>query len=177
MKKTILYLGFALISILLAINITSAGYYPDYYYSPSPRNDYIKTPTFYNAPTIIDKTSSLNEGSFANNRNYQGPIIQRDTRYDEFLKVGKSGRVTRTVTAQTSERYVGAVQIDNTLSQNRNSYNREFNSIPTNPTYYTESSFRTLPKYNYYDYGPNNYGRSYYYAPRYDSGGYYNWRY
>ena len=47
------------------------------------------------------------------------------------------------------------------------------------PTYsYTYPSYSNYRYDRYYGYDYNmNYGNSYYYAPRYDSYGYYNWRY
>ncbi len=181
MEKITLRISLALILIFLAINIVSASsyYYPSqtYYYPSS--SQYTKYPTYYNAPTIIDKTSSLNQDTLTYSKSYQGPIIQKDTKYDEFLKIGKSGRVTRTISAQTSERYVGAVQLENKDSKTLSSYNQDYNYIPNNPTYYDGgySSFRYTPTYNYNNYGPDSYLNNYYYSPRYNSQGYYNWRY
>lgn len=179
MKKTTILVGFTLALLILTLTPALASYH----YSYDPNNNYgypnyNSYPT-HNAPTITDRANSINEGSSSYNRNYQGPIIQRDTKYDEFLKIGKSGRVLRTISSTTSERYVGGTQVETANTQNKNNYNRDYTSIPNNPAYYSESSyFRSLPRYNYLDYGSDRYGKSYYYEPRYDDNkGFYNWRY
>jgi len=175
MKKTIFQASVALIILIAMVSLTSAGYY----YPPMSNYQYPSTSAYqYNAPSIINKVSNIDDNKQFLSRNYQGPIIQKDTRYDEFLKIGKSGRVTRTISATTSERYIGDVQNELITSEQGRNYQNEYNYIPNNPTIYSQDvSFRLLPTYDYSRYGPDRYGGSYYYSPRYDPRGYYNWRY
>ncbi len=180
MNKKLLLLQLLTVSLVITTLVAvSAGnyYYPTRtYFYPTPQ--YYQSSNYYNAPTITERTSSSNENSLSYNRNSQGRLFERNSRYDEFLKIGKSGRVTRTVSATESERYIGGVQIENTLSQSKANSASNFNNIPTNPTIYNgDSYYRALPKYNYYDYSQDSYTKPYYYMPRYDSKGYYNWRY
>ncbi len=177
MRKISLILGLALVLAGLLINPVTAGYsynYPQRYYSYPSYENY-KSASYSDTPVISDKIKDASDKSSFYNREYQGPVMQKDTRYDEFLKVGKSGRVTRTVSYQTSERYVGNIEREAKGESESKLYERDYSSVPTRSSYSQESSFRDAHVYNSYDYG-NGYGNNYYYSPKY-SNGYYNWRY
>lgn len=184
MNKKLRLFGVALMTSIFLLNLASAGYsyyYPKSYYSYPSYNQESQQeifPKYYNAPTIADRTANSDFAGASFNRNYQGPILERTTRYDEFTKIGKSGRLLRTVSATTSERYVGASESESRASESRSQNARDYISTPQNPTLYDGGSFwRNKESFNYDVYGSNSYTRPYYYAPRYDSSGYYNWRY
>lgn len=177
MRKTPLITGFVFFSLILSLTSVLAYHGGYHYFSPSYSYSYPSYTSSYNPTLITDRVSSLDQGSSIYNRNFQGPIIQRDTKYDEFLKIGKSGRIYRTVSSQTSERYLGGTQIESFQSNDKRTYNKELSSIPTSAKDY-DPYFRSLPSYDYSAYGQDKYGKPYYYQPIYNPDkGYYNWRY
>jgi len=177
MRKTSLITGFIFLSLLLSLTSVQAYHGGYHYFSPSSSYYPSYTSSSYNPTFITDRVSSLDRSSSIYSRNFQGPIIQRDTKYDEFLKIGKSGRVYRTVSSQTSERYLGGTQVESFQSDDKRAYNKELDSIPISTRDY-DPYFRSLSSYDYSAYGKDKYGKPYYYQPTYNPDkGYYNWRY
>ncbi len=83
---------------------------------------------------------------------------RRTERYGDY-----GGYGTRTYTIKTT-------LIDKGVSRPYYDY------YPLNGHYPIDTNWRYKRAYNYYDYGDDEYGRPYYYEPRY-SKGHYNWRY
>ncbi len=187
MKKPVVLSCIALIIALSSINLILA------YHSPyTQENSYFNTKSSYSnpsfaytypiyqyAPDINNKVSSFKDSSSSFNRNYQGPMIDRTTSYDEYLKIKATGKVIRTISARTSEKYLGAKETESLNSQTNSRYNSDYSLTSPNPIYYNGGSYwRSEPSYNYESFGRDSYNSRYYYQPRYDSSlGYYNWRY
>lgn len=138
-------------------------------------SDFVKYPVSdYNQ---MQKNSFLskNQDSINYNRNYQGPTVERTTRYDEFLRVRSRGRVIRTISAATTERYLGASLNEAYSNQNNNIRTSEQTS-QTSSNYDGGFSWRNREAFDSSRY--NSGSSVYYYQPRYDYNlGYYNWRY
>ena len=186
MNKKICLFGVTLLATMFLINLASAGYsysYPTSYYSssyvltPTVESQFEKAPSFINQPTVNYKTVNNNAASSFYNRNYQGPVIERTTRYDELTRI-KRGKLFRLVSETTTERYVGAAESESRGSQSQSENTKDYSSIPTNPTVYDGGSlWRYKSSFEPQITNQNSYTKPYYYAPRYDSRGYYNWRY
>lgn len=186
MNKKLCLFGVALLTSIFLLSLASAGYsyrYPTHYYSssytftPTVESQFERDPSFINQPTVNYKSTNNNLASSFYNRNYQGPVIERTTRYDELTRL-KRGRFFRLISETTSERYVGASESENRGLESRSENSQEYNSIPTNPAVYEGGSlWRHKASYEPQLYNQNSYTQPYYYAPRYDSRGYYNWRY
>ena len=187
MHKKVILLAFAVFFLFLTLNSVLAYHYssnynyPTYTYSyPSYNRDYSfqQFPSYINSPIINDKLFNSAQSMNSFNRNFQGPIIQRDTNYDEKLKI-KGSRISRTISATTSEKYIGAVLIENGISQASDLNSRDFSSVPTNPSSYNGGSYwRFQDEYKPVFYGRDSYTNDYYYKPKYDwNNGHYNWRY
>ena len=189
MRKSYLF-ALALVSLVITINLASAGYsyynpgykysYPNQYSQEIIKDNQVN-PSFINLPAISDKTSSINNENNFFTRNYQGPVIEKTTKYDEFFQISKRGKLTKSISSTTTERYIGALESLSKGSEIRSGYNRDYSNIPTNHYYYEGgSAWRYKSSFNAIDYskGFNTYTRPYYYDGRYDSQkGYYNWRY
>jgi hypothetical protein len=158
MKK--LYLsGVTLLSVLLLTTLASAGYsyyYPSSYQYNFPETSYTnqfqKLPTFVNSPTIKDISTVSNQENFGYSRNFQGPVIEENTKFDEYLKINARGKVIRITNSETTKRYLGAQESENYFSDSQYNNNREYTNTPTNPSYYDSGSiqntqFQSKPKY------------------------------
>ncbi len=135
-------------------------------------------PSYRYAPNINDRTLRNFDNSAFSTRSYQGPISERTITFDDVTKVGKRGRFSRAISYKVNEKYAGATEQISTGSQISDSAGTEFTQTSPAPLSYTGgSTWRYPPSYEARDYGSNSYNRDYYYKPRYNSRGFYNWRY
>ena len=182
-KKTITLAALILSTLILTITQVSAGYkyyHPGYVYSyPTYEESYQIFPKFQNLPSITNTISNKDREVLAYTRNYQGRIIEKTTKYDEITLVGKRGRLTRTISASTTERFIGPSEYVQFGSESSQSQNQQYTFTPQNPSYYDGGlSWKSKDTYEFRTYGRDSYTKPYYYSPRYDyKRDYYNWRY
>ncbi len=181
--KKITWAVIAATLILLNINIAFAGYsyyYPRYdkynypKYSYDTEEQYEIFPKYINYPDIKNKVSDSSSTYGSYTRDYQGQIIERKTKYKESLIIGKSGRVSKTISASSTEKLIGPLEYENQVFSNKNQYIQNYAYSPNNPSVYEGGSLWRYKES--YDDNSRSYNK-YYYQPRYDSNGYYNWRY
>lgn len=173
MKKTIIFI----LSLLFLLEIAVFG--SAYSYTPlsSSESQYGIFPKYQNFPTLNDKYSNSNFASSSANRNYQGPLMERTIKYDQFFERTRRGRITQTSSFLQTERYQGPTLLESSASENRAQNSREYSNIPTNPSIYDAgSSWRNKELFTYNAYGRDSYSQPYYYSPRY-TGSYFDWRY
>ncbi len=185
MRKITLFVT-AIFAVIFITGLASAGgytyYYPRHTYSysyPVYEMQNQEFPSYTNLPTIKDTSSNSASAASSYSRNYQGPIIERITKYDELTQIGRRGRSTKTVSLLTTEKYIGASESEVRGSEARTQSNKDYSLTPDNPTIFDGGSlWRYRETFNRDVYSRNSYRKPYYYAPTYDSTrGYYNWRY
>ncbi len=162
---------------VISLSLISAYHNTYLPYTSYEENDNVY-PYFENHPTIVNSQTYSNNANSFNNVDYQGPIIEKDSYYNEDLLIKKSGRTQQSISFVTSERYHGSTYTQNQGSQSSINSNNQYMYLPQNPSVYDGgSSWRYKELYTYQNYGRDRYGSNYYYSPRYDSSGFYNWRY
>lgn len=159
-NKTLVFLA----SILLILNLSLLSAYTSPWTSSYSSSFQHRDPSFMYGPTIYNNMQNNMDKSSAFNQNYRGPLYDRTTSYDEYLDIRASGRVIRTISSRTSEKFAGESNLINSGSQDRSSSSSSSGSSTPQPLSYIGSS----------DWGSSD---SYYYAPRQTNYGYYNWRY
>ena len=196
------------IFLVLAISSVSASLYdyagyrnsyaysgPDYYnYDVKYKTNTYRDTTNYQTKTIskvYDRyggyekvTTTINERTDVI-RKEKTPVINLNSRYGYGSGYGfGSGSGSGSGYNKYGSNYIR-------LGYGSGYYGYNKNPIYGHDPYYTKSSFRYKPSYNYYDYNNRyddryrdkkgyreGYKKPYYYEPRYDSNlGYYNWRY
>jgi hypothetical protein len=111
-----------------------------------------------------------------------GPIKTKSTDYERStvsraLPWGGSEKVTTTTKIVRDDPYSGY----NNYGRYNTRYSRGYDNRYHKPYYdhnqYDNTAYRYRDSYDYYNYGPDTYWRDYYYKPRVNSQGFYNWRY
>lgn len=143
--------------------------------SGSRSSEFSQYPSWNSNGATYDSSYSSNFDSNSYSKISQGPLIDRTTKYDEYLTTDGWDRITRTINIRTYDKYLGAYESVSSNSQNRQSSGSDYATF-YDSDYDGGFSWSQQSEYDKADYGKDSYWDTYYYAPRLDNG-HYVWRY
>lgn len=165
---------------------SSSGFSSGSHYSESP--GYTQFPDESSSQRANTQRMNTNFDSTSSGYEYRGPMYEKKTTYTDTLSRDLSSRsglfrsksnnkLKHTITATTTEKYLGASESAYSNTQNRQ-INSESASQNSDYSYDGGFSFGKQRIFDSSEYASSSYRQPYYYQPNYNyNQGYYNWDY